>query len=434
VPAEVSALFVHATAAIVAVIRLPGSNHPLFHFWLPFGFLGSISWSVWLLRRTLTGLYRPTANDHWEEATVVAPAFREDPAILRAAVRSWGAGGAAEIVLVMPTDEEKNRAFAEAMFADQPSVRILTNDDPDKRMMLDVGIRAATRDIVVLSDSDTVWEAELLPRLVMPFADPAVGGVGSRQRVVGMETSLWRRAAEWMLDAKYLAYLPAMSRRGAVSCLSGRTVAYRREALLPIIPELVDEQFLGRRCISGDDGRLTWLVLNQGYKTVYQQNAVAWTMMPDGARAFLTQRLRWSRNSWRCYLRAIFRGWLFHQPLITRLSVLQMLLSPMSLTIGFIFVGLAAARQDYAAVAIWLLWINCGRGIRAFDHLFRNPRNLLILPVMSVLILFVMTAIKYFAFFTMNRQAWMTRTEDRSVAMGQGLETLEQAAEFGVLS
>jgi len=416
------------------MIRLPGADHPLFHFWLPFGFLGLISWSVWLLRRTLSGLYRPTANDHWEEAAVVAPAFREDPAILRAAVHSWIAAGAAEIVVVMPADEEQNRAAAEAMSADHSGVRILTSDDHDKRRMLDVGIRAASRDIVVLSDSDTLWERDLLHKLIMPFADPAVGGVGSRQRVVDMESSLWRRAAEWMLDAKYLAYLPAMSRRGAVSCLSGRTVAYRREALLPVLPDLVDEQFLGRRCISGDDGRLTWLVLNQGYKTVYQQNAVAWTMMPDELRAFLIQRVRWSRNSWRCYLRAIFRGWLFRQPLITRLSVLQALLAPLSLTIGFSFVGLALARSDYAAALIWALWINCGRGIRAFDHLRRNPRNLLILPVMSVLILFVMTAIKYFTFFTMNRQAWMTRREDRGVALGQSLETLDHPAELGAIT
>ena len=42
--------------------------------------------------------------------------------------------------------------------------------------------------------------------------------------------------------------------------------------------------------------------------------AVAWTMMPANAGGFLKQRLRWARNSYRCYLRAFFRGWLFRQP------------------------------------------------------------------------------------------------------------------------
>ncbi len=118
---------------VVAMIRLPGADHPLFHFWLPFGFLGLISWSVWLLRRTLSGLYRPTANDHWEEAAVVAPAFREDPAILRAAVHSWIAAGAAEIVVVMPADEEQNRAAAEAMSDGGISARGAASGAPGSR-------------------------------------------------------------------------------------------------------------------------------------------------------------------------------------------------------------------------------------------------------------------------------------------------------------
>ena len=424
-------MLLHAVVVVVATVRLPGKTHPLFHFWLPFGFLGLISWSVWILRRTLTAFYRPTKNEHWQEASVVAPAFREDPEVLRAAVQSWVAAGATEVVIVMPTDEAENIARARAMLAGERRVRIISNDDADKRRMLDVGIRASGNDIVVLSDSDTVWERDLLENVLMPFADPDVGGVGTRQRVVDVSSSVWRRAAEWMLDAKYLAYLPAMSLQGGVSCLSGRTVAYRREAVVPMLPELVDERFWGRRCVSGDDGRLTWLVLNQGYKAVYQQNAVAWTMMPDSFRGFINQRIRWSRNSWRCYLRSICRGWLFKQPLITRLSVLQMLLAPLSLTVGFTFVGLAAARRDYTAVVVWFVWINCGRGIRAFDHLLKNPRNIVMLPLMTILVLFVMTAVKYFACFTMNRQAWITRREDREVAEGQAFETLDQPAELG---
>ncbi len=68
---------------------------------------------------------------------------------------------------------------------------------------------------------------------------------------------------------------------------------------------LEHEFFLGLRCVSGDDGRLTWLVLASGYKTVRQSNARAMSMFPDTGCAFLKQRLRWSRNSYRCYLTAM---------------------------------------------------------------------------------------------------------------------------------
>lgn len=392
--------------------------------WLPFGFLGIISWSVWLTRRFLTALYKPVQNDHRETTSVVAPAYREDPEVLETAVRSWLAAGADEVVVVLPEDEPYNVARARAAFDHLRRVRLLTTDNPAKRNSLRVGITAATHPIVVLTDSDTVWEPDLLQNVLMPFADPRVGGVGTRQRVIGVEGSIWRRAADWMLDAKYLVYTPAMARKGAVSCLSGRTVAYRRSIATEVLPDLVHETFFGRRCVSGDDGRLTWLVLNKGYRTVYQSNAVAWTMMPANARGFFMQRVRWSRNTYRCYLRATFCGWLFRQPMITRVSVLQGMLAPFSLTVGFAFVGFAAARGDLISVGLWACWITCGRGIRAIDHLRRNPRNAVLLPFMTINVLFVLTAIKYYTLLTMNRQAWITRREDRGVAEGQAAKTL----------
>jgi hyaluronan synthase len=409
---------------LLAAIHPPGSDEGLWPVWLPFGFLGGLAWSVWLLRRACTALYRPFRSSHWEPTSVVAPCFREDPEVVVAAVETWLTAGTTEVLLVFAEDEHYNRARARAAFDADRRVRVLTSSDPDKRRMLAVGILAARHAIVVLSDSDTLWEPDCLRELLKPFAARRVGGVGSRQRVLHPETSVWRRAADWCLDTKYLTYLPAMARAGGVSCLSGRTVAYRRELLLGVLGQLIDETFFGRRCVSGDDGRLTWLVLNQGYQTTYQRTAVAWTMMPDTARGFFQQRVRWARNSYRCYLRALGRGWLLRQPLITRVSVLQGLLAPVSLTIGFGFVALAMARGSWAGVAVWLGWITVGRGIRAADHLRQSPRNILLLPLMTAVILFAMTAVKYYSFFTMNRQAWMTRRTDRAVAEGQALATL----------
>ena len=104
--------------------------------------------------------------------------------------------------------------------------------------------------------------------------------------------------------------------------------------------------------------------------------------------------------------------------------MLQGLLAPFSLTIGFAFVGFALARGDLVLVALWACWITCGRGIRAVDHLRRNPRNIVLLPFMAGIVLFAMTAIKYYTLFTMNKQAWITRRQDRGVVEGQSAVTL----------
>jgi hyaluronan synthase len=397
------------SVALSATIRLPGSDGVLLDIWLPFGFLGLVGWSVWVARRVLTSRYRPWAGTHSEPASVVAPCFREAPEIVVLAARSWLAAGANEVILVFPRDELYNMARARASFAGIPAVRVVHTDNAEKRFMLAAGIRRARHEIVVLSDSDTLWERECLRNLLLPFASRSTGGVGTRQRVLDVESSVWRRAADWCLDAKYLTYLPAMSRAGGVSCLSGRTAAYRRHILLDVLDELTGETFFGRRCISGDDGRLTWLVLRRGYATTYQRNAVAWTVMPGGARDFFRQRTRWARNSYRCYLRAIGRGWLFEQPMITRVSVLQGLIAPLSLTVGFVFVALAIARDSWAAVALWAAWIMTGRAIRGYDHLRERPADIVLLPMMTAVLLFAMTPVKFWSLVTMNRQAWLTR-------------------------
>src|SRR5699024_11348293 len=121
-----------------------------------------------------------------------------------------------------------------------------------KRSALGVGIRAAQGEILVLVDSDTRWTPGLLENVQKPFVDPHVGGVSTQQNVYQRTSSLWRRIADWLVTLRYLDYVPAQGRFGAVACLSGRTAAYRASAVVPVVKDMEDEFFLGRRCIAGD--------------------------------------------------------------------------------------------------------------------------------------------------------------------------------------
>src|SRR5699024_2569740 len=134
-------------------------------------------------------------------------------------------------------------------------------------------IRDAQSVVLLLGDSDTRWTPGLLENVQKPFVDPDVGGVSTQQNVYQRTTSLWRRIADWLVNLRYHDYVPAQGRFGAVACLSGRTAAYRASAVKPVVTDMEDEFFLGRRCIAGDDGRLTWLVLASCYRTVHQRSA-----------------------------------------------------------------------------------------------------------------------------------------------------------------
>jgi cellulose synthase/poly-beta-1,6-N-acetylglucosamine synthase-like glycosyltransferase len=394
------------------------------HHYVPVGLVGAISWTVWVTRFTLSRLYRPVQPGYSATTSVVVPAWHEDPDILDRCLETWLGENPTEIIIVPDVTDTEVIARLRTRAAIEPRLRVLPFAQNGKRSALGVGIRQATQEILVLSDSDTSWEPGLLAAMLAPFSDPKVGGVGSRQNAYRAKTSIWRRIADWMIDVRYLDYVRAQSRAGAVACLSGRTVAYRRKVVMPVLDNLVDEFFLGRRCISGDDGRLTWLVLASGYKTVYQSTARAMSMFPDRGRAFFKQRLRWSRNSYRTYLTAMWKGWLWRQPFICQLSVLQVMLTPvtMGFAIAYLMVWVLHPQPLVAVIAV--SWLLAGRGLRGISHLRERPSDLWILPAVAITTIAIALPVKLYAFATMNVHGWLTRSDGQLGAEAQSASSL----------
>jgi len=385
---------------------------------IPIGVVGALSWSIWLIRRILSVRYKPVVNDFRATTSVVVPSFREDPDVLERCLDTWLAQDPTEVMVVL--DVEDTEAFRRLTARQDPRLTVLSFAHEGKRSALGVGIRATTGEILVLSDSDTNWQPGLLDAVQMPFADPKVGAVGTRQNVNEPETSVWRRIADWIIDLRYLDYVPATARAGAVVCISGRTAAYRRSAVMPVLDNLEHEFFLGRRCIAGDDGRLTWLVLASGFRTVHQDSARALSMFPNTFRAFCKQRIRWSRNSYRCYLTAVWKGWLWKVPLVSQITVLQILFTPVTMFAAVYYIVAAGfSDRGWQALALSLVWVLIGRAIRSYSHLRRRPSDILILPLVALVIAMVALPIKTYALFTMNKQGWLTRHADLTGGEGQ---------------
>src|SRR5688572_22892537 len=385
---------------------------------LPIGVVGALSWSIWLIRKILSAWYRPTVNDFRTTTSVVVPSYREDPDVLDRCLDSWLRQCPTEVIVVL--DVADTEAFARLTAREDPRLSVISFRHEGKRSALGVGIRAARGEVLVLCDSDTCWQPALLSAVQMPFADPTVGAVGTRQSVYLPGSNVWRRVADWIIDLRYMDYVPATARAGAVVCVSGRTAAYRRAAVLPVLHHLEHEFFLGRRCVAGDDGRLTWLMLASGYKTVHQSTARALSMFPGTFRAFCKQRIRWSRNSYRCYLTAAWQGWLWHVPWVSQLTGLQILFTPVTMFAAVYYV-VASAFSDRGAqaLALSLTWVVLGRAIRSVSHLRRRPSDLLILPLVALVIALVALPIKTYALLSMNKQGWLTRRPDLTGGEGQ---------------
>ena len=235
-------------------------------------------------------------NNFRTTTSVVVPSYREDPDILMQCLATWLAKDPTEVIIVV---DAPTRCIDRLAAVNDPRVRITRDRHEGKRSALGVGIRAATSGDRRAGPTPTpCGRGGCSPSVQMPFIDPTVGAVGTQQNVYQRTTSIWRRIADWMVNLRYYDYVPAMSRKGAVDLRlgsHGRVPPVGDRAAC--CANLEHEFFLGRRCVAGDDGRLTWLVLGSGYKTVHQSTAKALSMFPDTLPGLLKQRVRWSRNS-----------------------------------------------------------------------------------------------------------------------------------------
>jgi cellulose synthase/poly-beta-1,6-N-acetylglucosamine synthase-like glycosyltransferase len=394
--------------------------------YFPLAVAGVIVWSLWLYRVILSRRLKPVENGYRTTTSVVVPSFHEDPVILLRCLETWLAEDPGEIIIVL--DVADLDAYDMIVALEDPRIQPILFEHVGKRSALGEGIRRARGELLVLTDSDTSWRRGLLAQVQKPFVDPRVGAVSTKQNVYQPRSSVWRRIADWLVDLRYYDYVPAMALKGAVACVSGRTAVYRRDAVLPVLEYLENEFFLGRRCIAGDDGRLTWLVIAAGYKTVYQATAQAYSMFPSSFAAFVKQRVRWSRNSYRCYLTAIGKGWLWRTPFVTKVTVLQILLTPVTMGLSIAYLVFSRIEVSLVGGGLAIAWILVGRGIRGLSHLRRHPVDLLLLPLVTLIVVMIALPIKTYAFLTMNKQGWLTRSETTVGGEGQTAATLTAGA------
>ncbi len=130
-----------------------------------------------------------------------------------------------------------------------------------KRNAIYQAVKKATGKYTVILDSDTFVYPDSIYNLLKVFSDPNVGGVTPKHVITGRKTNTMRRISDWLEDIRFEEILRGQSSFGSVSCLPGRLLAVRTELLKDIVPGLINQKFLGRKCISGDDRYITSEIL-----------------------------------------------------------------------------------------------------------------------------------------------------------------------------
>ena len=240
---------------------------------------------------------------------ILIPAFNEEKVIertVRAALMSHYPNF--RVIVIDDGSTDKTYQVAKSAFSSEIAsgkVLVLTKPNSGKAEALNYGLEHVTEEIFVGIDADTVIARDAVSRLVPQFLDSRVGAVAGNAKV-GNRVNLWTRwqALEYITSQNFERR--ALNALGAVSVVPGAIGAWRTSAVREVGAYHIDTV--------AEDGDLTMALLENGYRVVYEDRAIAWTEAPMNARGLMRQRFRWSFG----ILQAVFK----HKRAFTRKGVL----------------------------------------------------------------------------------------------------------------
>lgn len=390
-----------------------------------FAVYAALIWGLWILKTVLSSRYRPFTAAYSVSTSVVVPVVDEPLELFRDVLARMVEQRPGEIIVVINGAPNPGLVSVCEEFA--PLVSWVHTPIPGKRNAVKIGTELSRGEITVLVDSDTVWTPGTLPELMKPFADPSVGGVTTRQRILEPTRSWITRWADWLENTRSLYSMPAQSVLGQVGCLPGRTIAFRRAILVRVMHDFMTQRFLGVFLEVSDDRTLTNLTLKAGYRTVYQHSSLVYTDAPLQVKKLFKQQLRWARGSQYNTLRML--PWMLgHAPVLAIFFLLDILLPFLlwGVILGWVYRSLTGQGYNlYAGIlaeyglgsgVIWVLALMVvssvlSMSIRQMRHLSEKPSDFFRLPIFILVSTLFLMPIRLLGFFRMGHASgWGTRS------------------------
>ena len=249
---------------------------------------------------------------------VLIPAYNEEKVIVRT-IRSVMMSNYKNIRIIVIDDGSKDRTYQvakDAYPADIASGRltVMTKPNGGKADALNFALERTNEEIYVGIDADGVVAHDAITNLICHFADPKIGAVAGNAKV-GNRVNLWTRwqALEYITSQNFERR--ALDLFDVVMVVPGAIGAWRTSAVKAgggYHPDTVAE-----------DADLTMNLLQQGYKVIYEDRALAFTEAPVNMDGLMRQRFRWSFG----ILQALFK----HRGAITKRRAMGLFALPNTL-------------------------------------------------------------------------------------------------------
>lgn len=117
---------------------------------------------------------------------MIVPAYNEQECIANTLLSLATSDHPIEVIVVDDGSTDDTVALVQSM--DLPMVRLIRQPNSGKPAALNTGVAAASYDLIVMMDGDTVFEPATVRELVQPFADARIGAVAGNAKVGNRDT------------------------------------------------------------------------------------------------------------------------------------------------------------------------------------------------------------------------------------------------------
>jgi len=350
-------------------------------------------------RRRFDPTFRPPIS-------VIIPAHNE-AALIVGTVRSVvenGYGGL-EVLVIDDGSTDGTADLVQRHFATDPRVSVYRQSKAGKVAALNTALGLARYDIVVAVDADTVVRPGTVEKLARHFVAPYIGAVSGNVRVGNRRTGITRFQSIEYICAFNLERR-ALDLLNAITVVPGAGGAWRKRAIQEV-GGFSDDTL-------AEDTDLTLAIRRLGYCVRYDDEAIAYTEVPEKTAALMQQRFRWLfgtlQSAWK-HRSVLFRPkydtlgfvglpciWLFQMflPLVSPLAEIAMLAA---LLVGHweIVVFYWSALFGFELVA----------GLLAYALERERPDDLVLLPVQRIYYRAVLLYVAGCALVSVIKGAWV---------------------------
>jgi peptidoglycan-N-acetylglucosamine deacetylase len=246
-------------------------------------FIGILALAQWFYSRRRKRLYYKNAPK--PAVAIVVPAFNEEKVIIKT-INAILNSDYPDFEIIVVDDGSRDNTYQrlKKAFGNHSQIAVYSKEREGKAAALNFGITLTQAEIIITLDADTLFRKDTISKLVRGFVDHRVGAIAGNAKVGNRINLLTRwQALEYITSQNFDRR--AFELINCITIVPGAVGAWRREAILEA----------GGFSMStlAEDADLTFGILRNGHRVLYEDEAIGYTEAPDNSKDFIKQRFRW---------------------------------------------------------------------------------------------------------------------------------------------